>query len=168
MSVKSKTLLTCWLESRRSLFSSVSFRRLPPMDTSRRKLWVGQSIQDTSPIKTHTIAHPHHALSGQYSTCRYRYHRLTIAPRKIPGNGPVTDLSLIDVQCNGWSEGGVIGSAPAPLFATAAPGSTVTFNWTTWPDSHSGREHSHSTAYPFLTYLLFSTHYVHGQSPYWL
>ncbi|KAG8807490.1 Esterase/lipase/thioesterase [Serendipita sp. 399] len=63
---------------------------------------------------------------------------------KIPGNGPVTDLSLIDVQCNGWSEGGVIGSAPAPLIATAAPGSTVTFKWTTWPDSHVG---------PIVTYM---------------
>ncbi|CCA73151.1 related to cel1 protein precursor [Serendipita indica DSM 11827] len=64
--------------------------------------------------------------------------------RKIPGNGPVTDLSLIDVQCNGWSEGGVVGSSPAPLVATAAPGSTVTFNWTTWPDSHVG---------PIITYM---------------
>ncbi|KIM22087.1 glycoside hydrolase family 61 protein [Serendipita vermifera MAFF 305830] len=64
--------------------------------------------------------------------------------RKLPGNGPVTDLSLIDVQCNGWSEGGVIGSAPAPLVASAAPGSTVTFNWTTWPDSHLG---------PLITYM---------------
>lgn len=58
---------------------------------------------------------------------------------KIPGNGPVTDLSLIDVQCNGWSDGGIIGSAPAPLVATAAPGTTVTFKWTPWPNSHVGR-----------------------------
>ncbi|KAG8822693.1 Esterase/lipase/thioesterase [Serendipita sp. 401] len=64
--------------------------------------------------------------------------------RKIPGNGPVTDLSLIDVQCNGYSGGGVVGSAPAPLVASAAPGSTVTFNWTTWPDSHVG---------PLITYM---------------
>ncbi|PVF94305.1 glycoside hydrolase [Serendipita vermifera] len=64
--------------------------------------------------------------------------------RKIPGNGPVTDLSLIDVQCNGWSEGGVVGSAPAPLVAPVAPGATVTFNWTTWPDSHKG---------PLITYM---------------
>ncbi|KAG9083956.1 Esterase/lipase/thioesterase, partial [Ceratobasidium sp. UAMH 11750] len=26
--------------------------------------------------------------------------------RKIPGNGPVQDVTLIDLQCNGWSEGG--------------------------------------------------------------
>ncbi|KAI0782117.1 glycoside hydrolase family 61 protein F [Abortiporus biennis] len=64
--------------------------------------------------------------------------------RKIPGNGPVTDLSLIDVQCNGYSDGGVIGSAPAPLFATVAAGSQVNLNWTTWPDSHIG---------PMITYL---------------
>jgi hypothetical protein len=70
-----------------------------------------------------------------------KHHSLTPCTlRKIPGNGPVTDLSLIDVQCNGWSEGGVVGSAPAPLVASVAPGATVTFNWTTWPDSHKGRE----------------------------
>ncbi|KIO34328.1 glycoside hydrolase family 61 protein, partial [Tulasnella calospora MUT 4182] len=57
--------------------------------------------------------------------------------RAIPGNGPVTDMSLIDIQCNGWSEGGVIGSSPAPLYATPAPaGSTVSLQWTDWPDSH--------------------------------
>lgn len=60
--------------------------------------------------------------------------------RKIPGNGPVENLSLIDVQCNGWSAGGVIGSAPAPLVGTVAAGATVTLNWTAWPDSHKGRK----------------------------
>ncbi|KAJ2911966.1 hypothetical protein MD484_g8449, partial [Candolleomyces efflorescens] len=64
--------------------------------------------------------------------------------RKIPGNGPVEDLSLIDVQCNGWSAGGVVGSAPAPLVATVAAGATVKFNWTEWPDSHRG---------PVITYM---------------
>ncbi|CAA7265680.1 unnamed protein product [Cyclocybe aegerita] len=64
--------------------------------------------------------------------------------RKIPGNGPVEDLSLIDVQCNGWSQGGVVGSAPAPIFATFAAGSSVSLNWTTWPDSHVG---------PVITYM---------------
>ncbi|KAJ8495135.1 hypothetical protein ONZ45_g12981 [Pleurotus djamor] len=64
--------------------------------------------------------------------------------RKIPGNGPITDLSLIDVQCNGWSEGGVIGSAPAPIYATVAAGSAVHLNWTTWPDTHMG---------PIITYM---------------
>jgi hypothetical protein len=51
---------------------------------------------------------------------------------------------LIDLQCNGWSEGGVVGSAPAPLYATVAAGSVVNLNWTTWPDSHVG---------PILTYM---------------
>ncbi|PIL34251.1 hypothetical protein GSI_03962 [Ganoderma sinense ZZ0214-1] len=64
--------------------------------------------------------------------------------RAIPGNGPVTDLSLIDVQCNGYSDGGVVGSQPAPLYAPVAAGSAVALNWTTWPDSHVG---------PMITYL---------------
>ncbi|KAH8823790.1 glycoside hydrolase family 61 protein F [Flagelloscypha sp. PMI_526] len=65
--------------------------------------------------------------------------------RKIPGNGPVEDLTLIDMQCNGWSSGGVVGSAPAPLYATnVAPGSTVQLHWTAWPDSHKG---------PVITYM---------------
>nr|UPO25280.1 lytic polysaccharide monooxygenases [Pleurotus ostreatus] len=63
--------------------------------------------------------------------------------RKVPGNGPVEDLSLIDVQCNGWSAGG-IATAPAPLVGTVAAGSQVKFNWTQWPDSHVG---------PIITYL---------------
>ncbi|KAF5354458.1 hypothetical protein D9758_012416 [Tetrapyrgos nigripes] len=63
--------------------------------------------------------------------------------RQIPGNGPVTDLSLIDVQCNGWTEGGYT-TAPAPIFATVAAGSQVHLNWTTWPDSHMG---------PMITYM---------------
>ncbi|TFK37297.1 glycoside hydrolase family 61 protein [Crucibulum laeve] len=64
--------------------------------------------------------------------------------RKIPGNGPVTDLSSIDVQCNGYTEGGVSGSAPAAIYATAAAGSQLALNWTTWPDSHMG---------PMITYM---------------
>ncbi|CUA69773.1 Endoglucanase-7 [Rhizoctonia solani] len=46
--------------------------------------------------------------------------------RKIPGNGPVEDLSLIDIQCNGYSAGGQVGSAPAALVANAAAGTKVT------------------------------------------
>ncbi|TDL20234.1 glycoside hydrolase family 61 protein F [Rickenella mellea] len=64
--------------------------------------------------------------------------------RKIPGNGPVTDVSLIDIQCNGYSGGGQVGSAPAPIFATVAAGSQVHLNWTTWPASHAG---------PVITYM---------------
>jgi len=65
--------------------------------------------------------------------------------RKVPGNGPVEDLTSIDVQCNGWSAGGQAGSAPAPVFATVAAGATVSLNWTTWPsDSHKG---------PLITYM---------------
>lgn len=61
--------------------------------------------------------------------------------RRIPGNGPVEDLSLSDVQCNGYQNSG---SAPAPLTASAPAGSTLTLNWTQWPDSHKG---------PIFTYM---------------
>ncbi|KAF8233993.1 glycoside hydrolase family 61 protein [Tricholoma matsutake] len=64
--------------------------------------------------------------------------------RKIPGDGPVTDVSSIDVQCNGWTAGGFPGSAPAPLFATVAAGSDLTLKWTKWPASHVG---------PIITYM---------------
>ncbi|KAI0743742.1 glycoside hydrolase family 61 protein F [Daedaleopsis nitida] len=64
--------------------------------------------------------------------------------RAIPGNGPVQDVTSIDIQCNGYSEGGVVGSQPAPIFATVPAGSQVNLNWTTWPDSHMG---------PMITYL---------------
>jgi len=65
--------------------------------------------------------------------------------RKVPGNGPVTDLSLIDVQCNGYTEGGAAGSAPAALVAAAAAGSQVKLKWTMdWPASHVG---------PMITYM---------------
>ncbi|THH16965.1 hypothetical protein EW146_g3769 [Bondarzewia mesenterica] len=56
--------------------------------------------------------------------------------RKIPGNGPVTDLSLVDIQCNGDTVDGIIGSAPAPIYATVAADSEAKLNWTTWPASH--------------------------------
>ncbi|KDQ18181.1 glycoside hydrolase family 61 protein [Botryobasidium botryosum FD-172 SS1] len=60
--------------------------------------------------------------------------------RKVPGNGPVEDLSLIDVQCNGYTAGGQAGSAPAATFGTVAAGATVSFNWTTWPsETHKAR-----------------------------
>lgn len=61
--------------------------------------------------------------------------------RKVPGNGPVEDLKSVDLQCNGYLNSG---SAPAPLTATAAAGSTVSLHWTTWPDSHHG---------PHMTYM---------------
>jgi len=63
--------------------------------------------------------------------------------RKIPGNGPITDLSLIDVQCNGYTDGDYY-TAPAPLVGSYAAGSKITLNWTTWPDSHKG---------PLITYI---------------
>jgi hypothetical protein len=61
--------------------------------------------------------------------------------RAVPGNGPVQDLTLIDLQCNGYTDGGVIGSQPAPLVGgPVAAGSTISLNWTLWPDSH-GESH---------------------------
>ena len=41
--------------------------------------------------------------------------------RPIPGNGPVTDLSLIDVQCNGYTDGG-FATSPAALSASVPAG----------------------------------------------
>ncbi|KAJ5014048.1 hypothetical protein K4K57_001964 [Colletotrichum sp. SAR 10_99] len=64
--------------------------------------------------------------------------------RPIQGNGPVEDLTSIDIQCGGYSAGGVKGSSPAKLEAKAAAGSEVTLNWTLWPDSHIG---------PTITYM---------------
>ena len=40
------------------------------------------------------------------------------------------------LQCNGYSDGGVVGSSPAPIYATVSAGSSMALNWTTWPDSH--------------------------------
>lgn len=64
--------------------------------------------------------------------------------RAIPGNGPVEDVTSIDMQCNGYTAGGIKGSQPAALHAEAAAGSTVNLKWTLWPDSHVG---------PVLTYM---------------
>lgn len=64
--------------------------------------------------------------------------------RRIPGNGPVEDVTSIDAQCNGYTAGGVSGSVPAALHAPAAAGSTVSLYWTLWPESHVG---------PLITYL---------------
>ncbi|KAG9222230.1 hypothetical protein CCMSSC00406_0006527 [Pleurotus cornucopiae] len=63
--------------------------------------------------------------------------------RKIPGNGPVEDVSSIDVQCNGWAAGGFT-TAPAPIYGTIEAGKQVKLDWTTWPDSHVG---------PIITYM---------------
>ncbi|KAF8884525.1 glycoside hydrolase family 61 protein F [Infundibulicybe gibba] len=64
--------------------------------------------------------------------------------RKIPGRGPVFDLSLIDVQCNGNTTGGVIGSAPAPIYGAFAAGSQININWTAPSYAHMG---------PMITYM---------------
>ena len=59
--------------------------------------------------------------------------------RPIPGNGPVTDLSLIDVQCNGYTGGSPpFVTKPAPISQSVAAGGSVTLEWTQWPDSHKG------------------------------
>lgn len=64
--------------------------------------------------------------------------------RPVQGNGPVEDVTLADIQCGGYAAGGVVGSKPAPLEATAAAGSKVNLHWTLWPDSHIG---------PTVTYM---------------
>ncbi len=52
-------------------------------------------------------------------------------------------LFICSLQCNGYSEGGVVGSQPAPIFATVPAGSQVGLNWTTWPDSCVMHSHLH-------------------------
>ncbi|KAJ7135654.1 glycoside hydrolase [Mycena epipterygia] len=89
-----------------------------------------------------------------YTDPYYRYPQRIV--RAIPGNGPVSDLSLIDVQCNGYSDGGVIGSTPAPLYATVAAGTTLGLNWTTWPDSHVG---------PMITYMALAPSNITAWQP---
>jgi hypothetical protein len=65
--------------------------------------------------------------------------------RPVQGNGPVQDLTLIDLQCGGYTAGGISGSSPANLTAgPVAAGSEVSLRWTLWPDSHVG---------PVITYM---------------
>ncbi|KAJ1333124.1 Auxiliary Activity family 9 (formerly GH61) [Microdochium nivale] len=64
--------------------------------------------------------------------------------RPVQGNGPVESVTLADIQCGGYSAGGVVGSSPAALHAPAAAGSKVTLKWTLWPESHVG---------PTITYM---------------
>ncbi|KAI2641246.1 glycoside hydrolase family 61 protein [Xylaria nigripes] len=64
--------------------------------------------------------------------------------RPVQGNGPVTDVTYVDLQCGGYTDGGIVGSSPAPLHAPAEAGSTVTLRWTLWPESHVG---------PIITYM---------------
>jgi len=77
--------------------------------------------------------------------------------RKIPGNGPVTNITLIDIQCNGYTVNGTGGgSAPAPILATVEAGSNVYLNWTTWPTSHLG---------PMITYMALAPSDITQWSP---
>jgi len=65
--------------------------------------------------------------------------------RPVQGNGPILDLTLIDLQCGGWTAGGIVGSQPANLTGgPVAAGSTVSLRWTLWPTSHCG---------PVITYM---------------
>ncbi len=65
--------------------------------------------------------------------------------RAIQGNGPVEDLTSIDIQCGGYTAGGIVGSSPAKLTAgPVAAGSKVDLYWTLWPESHMG---------PVITYM---------------
>lgn len=58
--------------------------------------------------------------------------------RPVQGNGPIQDLTLIDLQCGGYTAGGISGSTPAKLHGgPVAAGSKITLQWTLWPTSHS-------------------------------
>ena len=84
--------------------------------------------------------------------------------RPVPGNGPVTDLSLIDVQCNGYAGGSPpFVTKPAPISASVPAGSTISLEWTQWPDSHKG---------PLITYMAACpggscTNYMPGSAAVW-
>ncbi|KAG7085943.1 hypothetical protein E1B28_003471 [Marasmius oreades] len=81
--------------------------------------------------------------------------------RKFPDNGPVQDLSVIDIQCNGWAAQGSA-TTPAPLVAKITAGSQLTLNWTFWPEDHKG---------PMLTYMARApsdiTKWLPGSSAVW-
>ncbi|RDW85224.1 hypothetical protein BP6252_02814 [Coleophoma cylindrospora] len=65
--------------------------------------------------------------------------------RPVQGNGPITDVTLIDIQCGGYTAGGINGSSPANLTAgPVAAGSDVEIAWSLWPSSHFG---------PVITYM---------------
>jgi len=84
--------------------------------------------------------------------------------RPVQGNGPIQDLTLIDLQCGGYTAGGISGSSPAKLTAgPVAAGSVVSLRWTLWPDSHRG---------PVITYMARCanddcTTYLPGTSAVW-
>ncbi|KAI0645728.1 glycosyl hydrolase family 61-domain-containing protein [Trametes meyenii] len=52
--------------------------------------------------------------------------------RKIPDDGPVTDVTSPDIACNKGGEPG------AKAVATVAAGGKITFDWQKWPDDHQG------------------------------
>jgi hypothetical protein len=90
--------------------------------------------------------------------------------RPIQGNGPVEDVTIADLQCGGYTAGGIVGSEPAALHAEAAAGSDVELFWTLWPESHVG---------PTITYMakcpdsgcndyMPGTEYVSPLSPYYV
>jgi hypothetical protein len=58
--------------------------------------------------------------------------------RPIQGNGPVQDVTIADLQCGGYSEGGIVGSSPAARHVEVAAGTEVELGWTLWPESHVG------------------------------
>ncbi|KAF8749695.1 Glycoside hydrolase [Rhizoctonia solani] len=79
------------------------------------------------------------ASSGTYTGyLPYNDPYTTPLPKKYSlGNGPIEDVTSMDIQCNG-------GAVPAPAIIKVAAGSNVALNWTTWPDSHIG---------PLITYM---------------
>ncbi|CEL58627.1 putative endo-beta-1,4-glucanase D OS=Neosartorya fumigata (strain CEA10 / CBS 144,89 / FGSC A1163) GN=eglD PE=3 SV=1 [Rhizoctonia solani AG-1 IB] len=85
------------------------------MVTSQRSLLLQERIPDTCPTKIHTQA-PH----------------------------PNESFARFQASAISRPDCGVAGSAPAPAVATAAAGTTISFKWTEWPDSHVG---------PVVTYL---------------
>ncbi|KAI5782688.1 glycosyl hydrolase family 61-domain-containing protein [Geopyxis carbonaria] len=60
-----------------------------------------------------------------------------------PGNGPVEDVTLRDIACNGDTAAGFTSKAGS-IYATAAAGDKVSIKWDRWPSDHKG---------PIMTYM---------------
>lgn len=83
--------------------------------------------------------------------------------RPIQGNGPVQDVTISDLQCGGYTAGGINGSSPASLHAEVAAGSDVELFWTLWPDSHMVRS---QLIYVVSTLIQVGSHcHLHGAVP---
>jgi hypothetical protein len=77
--------------------------------------------------------------------------------RKIPSDGPITDVHSGDLTCNAGGETGT------SVVAQADPGSNIVFSWSYWPADHQG---------PVCTYMAScggdcTTYNTNNSNPQW-